>query len=69
VALSNEPRLHVVSVPAAEIDWPRTERYSASVRAQRYADTRGAGRFRASEQRHCACAQRGGAVDGQERPR
>jgi hypothetical protein len=38
---ADEPRLHVVSVPTAEVDWPRTERYSAAVRAQRYADTRG----------------------------
>ena len=38
---ADEPRLHVVSLPAGEIDWPRTERYAAAVRAQRYADTRG----------------------------
>ena len=42
---ANEPRLHVVSVPAGEIDWARTERYAAAVRAQRYADTRGADDF------------------------
>ena len=38
---AEQPRLHVVSVPAAEVDWPRTERYAVAVRAQRYADTRG----------------------------
>jgi hypothetical protein len=27
--------------PALQVDWPRTERYAAGVRAQRYADTRG----------------------------
>jgi hypothetical protein len=38
---ADEPRLHVVSVPAAEVDWPRTERYAAAARAQRYAEARG----------------------------
>jgi hypothetical protein len=37
----DEPRLHVVSLPASEIDWSRTDRYAASARYQRYADTRG----------------------------
>jgi hypothetical protein len=36
-----EPRLHVVSVPASEIDWERTGRYAASARSARYAETRG----------------------------
>jgi len=35
------PRLHVESLPASAIDWSRTERYAASARYQRYADTRG----------------------------
>jgi len=38
---AEQPRLHVVSIPTAQVDWPRTERYAATVRAQRYADTRG----------------------------
>jgi hypothetical protein len=40
-----QPRLHVVSVPATQVDWPRTEQYAAAVRAQQYADTRGAEDF------------------------
>ena len=36
-----QPRLHMVSVPAGEIDWPRTERYGASARYQHYAATQG----------------------------
>src|SRR5262245_39471802 len=36
-----EPRLQVASVRAALVDWPRTDRYSASTRYQRYAQTRG----------------------------
>lgn len=36
-----EPRLHVVSLPSAEIDWTRTDRYAAAARYQRYAETRG----------------------------
>jgi hypothetical protein len=40
-----QPRLHVVSVPAAEVDWPRTERYAEAARAQRYAETRGEADF------------------------
>jgi len=42
---ADEPRLHVVSLPTAEVDWARTERYASAVRAQRYADTRGEGDF------------------------
>ena len=37
----DQPRLHVVSLPADAIDWARTERYAASARYQRYAETRG----------------------------
>ena len=37
----DEPRLHVVSLPSSEIDWGRTDRYAASARYQRYAETRG----------------------------
>jgi hypothetical protein len=36
----------VTSVKAALIDWPRTEKYSASARFQRYAETRGEEDFR-----------------------
>ena len=42
----DEPRLQVASVRAALVDWPRTERYSASARYQRYAQTRGEEDFR-----------------------
>ena len=38
---ADAPRLHLVSLPASEVDWARTDRYSAAVRYQRYADTRG----------------------------
>jgi hypothetical protein len=38
---SEEPRLHVVTLSAAEVDWTRTDRYAASARYRRYADTRG----------------------------
>ena len=41
-----EPRIHVTSVKAALVDWPRTDRYSASARYQRYAETRGEEDFR-----------------------
>jgi hypothetical protein len=37
----DEPRLQVASVRAALVDWPRTDRYAASTRYQRYAQTRG----------------------------
>jgi hypothetical protein len=33
-------RLQAVSVPADDVDWPETERYSASLRAERYFATR-----------------------------
>ena len=35
------PQLQLVSVPAARVDWDRTERYRESARAARYAATRG----------------------------
>lgn len=38
---ADEPRLHVVTIPAANVDWVRTERYVASARYQHYAATRG----------------------------
>jgi hypothetical protein len=41
-----EPRIHVTSVKATLVDWPRTDRYSASARYQRYAETRGEEEFR-----------------------
>lgn len=37
----DEPRLQVVWIPAASVDWPRTDRYSESARYQHYADTQG----------------------------
>jgi hypothetical protein len=37
----DDPRLQVVTLEAALIDWPRTDRYAASARYQRYAETRG----------------------------
>src|SRR5688572_27771897 len=38
---SDRPRLHVVTLPAGMIDWPRTEQYSDSARYQRYAEGQG----------------------------
>lgn len=38
---SEAPRLHLVSIPAASIDWGRTDRYVASARYQQYAATSG----------------------------
>jgi len=37
----DEPRLQVVWISAASVDWPRTDRYSESARYQHYADTQG----------------------------
>jgi hypothetical protein len=37
----DQPRLQVATMRADLIDWPRTERYAASARYQRYAATRG----------------------------
>jgi hypothetical protein len=36
-----EPRIQVTTVKATLVDWPRTDRYSASARYQRYAESRG----------------------------
>lgn len=41
-----EPRLHAATLPAAVIDWPRTDRHAASARQQWYAQTRGEEDFR-----------------------
>ena len=41
-----EPRIQVMSVKAALVDWPRTDKYSASARYQRYAESRGEEDFR-----------------------
>jgi len=38
---TEDPRIQVTTVRAALVDWPRTDRYSASARYQRYAETRG----------------------------
>jgi len=35
------PALHLVSIPSDSVDWERTDAYADSVRATRYADTRG----------------------------
>jgi hypothetical protein len=37
----DSPRLQVATIRAELIDWPRTDRYAASVRYQQYAQTRG----------------------------
>jgi hypothetical protein len=37
--------LHLVTVPASEVDWDRTERYATALRAQAYAATRGEADF------------------------
>ncbi len=37
----DQPRLQVVTLPVAAVDWSRTDRYADSARYQRYADTRG----------------------------
>jgi hypothetical protein len=40
--MSRDPvELHLVSIPAGRVDWPRTEQYAESVRAAAYAATRG----------------------------
>ena len=36
-----KPQLQLVTVPATTVDWPRTDKYSASVRYHHYAATRG----------------------------
>ena len=46
--LSRNPvELHLVTIPAQRVDWPRTERYAESVRAAAYAATRGDADFAA----------------------
>jgi hypothetical protein len=37
--------LHLVTVPASQVDWARTERYATAIRAQAYAATRGEADF------------------------
>lgn len=37
--------LHLVSIPADQVDWPRTDRYASSVRAAAYATARGEADF------------------------
>ena len=37
----DQPRLHIVTLPANLIDWNRTDRYAESARYYQYADTRG----------------------------
>ncbi len=39
------PRLHLVSIPAATIDWHTTERYAESARSEHYVATRGESDF------------------------
>jgi len=41
-----QPRIQVTSVKSALVDWQRTEKYSASARYQRYAESRGEEDFR-----------------------
>jgi len=43
---TDQPRIQVASVRSALVDWPRTEKYSASARYQRYAVTNGEDDFR-----------------------
>lgn len=38
---ADQPRLHVVTLPASAVDWTHTDRYAAAARYQRYAETRG----------------------------
>ena len=37
--------LHIVTVPVADVDWERTDRYATAIRAQAYAATRGEADF------------------------
>ncbi len=39
--IASNPSLHLVNLPAARVDWPRTERYADAARYARYAATRG----------------------------
>ncbi len=45
LALSAEGATELSSLPVAKVDWPRTEQYAQSLRAARYADTRGEADF------------------------
>ena len=38
-ASADQPRLLIVTLPAASVDWPRTERYAAAARYQHYVAT------------------------------
>lgn len=40
LSASSAPDLHLVSIPAAGVDWPKTDSYAATVRATHYAATR-----------------------------
>jgi hypothetical protein len=42
---ADQPRLHVVTLPASVIDWSRTDRYADSARYYHYASTRGEADF------------------------
>jgi len=42
----DDPRIQVTSIQASLVDWLRTEKYTASARYQRYAETRGEEDFR-----------------------
>ncbi len=43
--LKDPPPLELVSIPQSAVDWERTERYSESVRARRFGETRGEAEF------------------------
>lgn len=43
--VSDPPPLQLVSIPQGSVDWDRTDRYSATVRARRYGETRGEADF------------------------
>jgi hypothetical protein len=43
--LGDPPPLQLVSIPQASVDWERTDRYAAAVRARRYGETRGEADF------------------------
>jgi hypothetical protein len=42
---AQDPRLHTMTLPAAVVDWPRTEQHALSVRFQRYAAFHGEADF------------------------
>jgi hypothetical protein len=42
---SESPTLQLISIPETSVDWLRTDRYSQSVRAKRYGETRGESDF------------------------